>query len=100
LEETIQQHGLVSQETASAMAEVVRKDLEADFGIGITGVLGPSELEGKPAGQVYLAIAGAAGTKEFEFRIPPRRAVIKRRIANTALIELRRLINTQKVSLR
>jgi nicotinamide-nucleotide amidase len=91
--DTIQQYGVVSRETASAMSRAVRQNLEADIGIGITGVAGPSEVEGKPVGQVYLAIASADGVKEFEFRVPPRLVTIKRRIANTALIELRRIIN-------
>jgi PncC family amidohydrolase len=91
--QTIRRYGTVSQETATAMAQAIRKHLQADFGIGITGVAGPSELEGQPVGQVYLSIAGANGVKEASLRVPPRRAVIKRRIANTALIELRRMIN-------
>jgi len=90
---TIERYGAISQETANAMARAVQQNLEADFGIGITGVAGPSELEGRPVGQVYLAIAWANGVKGFDLRIPPRRVVIKRRIANTALIELRRIIN-------
>jgi len=91
--QTLRRYGMASQETATAMAQAIRKHLEADFGIGITGVAGPSELEGQPVGQVYLAIAGANGVKEASLRVPPRRAVIKRRIANTALIELRRMIS-------
>ena len=91
--EVIQKYGAVSQETATAMAQAIRDNLGADFGIGITGVAGPSEVEGKPAGLAYLSIAGANGVKELELRSPPRRPVINRRISNTALIELRRLVD-------
>jgi nicotinamide-nucleotide amidase len=96
--QTIRRYGTVSQETATAMAQAIRKNLSADFGIGITGVAGPQELEGRPVGQVYLSIAGANGIKEASLRVPPRRAVIKRRIANTALIELRRMINALPIA--
>lgn len=89
---TIQKFGVVSRETAAAMARSVRERLGADFGIGIAGVAGPSELEGKPVGLVYLCIAGPNGTKDLELRLPPRRVVIKRRAANQALIELLKLI--------
>jgi nicotinamide-nucleotide amidase len=90
--DTIDRHGAVSAETAQAMARAIRSNLGADFGIGITGVLGPEILEGKPVGQVYIAIAGPEETREFEMRVPPRRIVIKRRASNTALTELRKMI--------
>jgi nicotinamide-nucleotide amidase len=89
----LEQHGLVSQPTATALAQTVREKLGADYGIGIAGVLGPEEQEGQPPGQIYIAIAGAKGQlKEVEMRTPRRRLVIKRRASNTALTELRKLI--------
>ena len=90
--ETIRKYGTVSQETATAMARAVHEKMGADFGIGITGVAGPSEHEGKPVGLAYLSIIGADQIREMELRLPPRRAVIKRRLSNQALIELRKLI--------
>ncbi|MCH8107350.1 MAG: competence/damage-inducible protein A [Chloroflexi bacterium] len=91
--ETLRQHGAVSQETATAMARTIAHNLGADFGIGITGVAGPLEEEGKPVGLMYVAITGPAGEKELQLRVPPRRITIKRRISNTALIELNRMVN-------
>lgn len=90
--EIIEKHGAISAETAEAMAKAIREKLGADFGIGITGVAGPDSLEGKPAGQIYIAIAGPDEVKGFEMRVPPRRIVIKRRASNTALTELRKMI--------
>jgi len=60
--------------------------------LGITGGAGPDTLEGHPVGQVFIAIAGPDEVKGFEIRTPPRRIVIKRRAANTALTELRKMI--------
>lgn len=90
--ETIEKHGGVSQATATAMAKAVLEGLDADYAIGISGVLGPSEIEEKPVGLAYVAIVGAEAVQELELRVPPRRVVIKRRIANQALIELRKMV--------
>ena len=90
--DTINRHGTVSRETALAMAQAARANWGADYGIGITGVIGPEAVEEQPVGQVYVAIAGLASNRELEFRTPPRRIVIKRRVSNTALTELRKLI--------
>jgi nicotinamide-nucleotide amidase len=90
--ETIIKHGTVSQETTTAMAHAIRERMGADLGIGITGVAGPEELEGKPVGLAYLAIASGSQLKEIELRLPRRRTVIKRRLSNQALIELRKMI--------
>ena len=98
--ETIEKHGGVSQATATAMARAVRERFDADFGIGITGVLGPSEIEGKPVGLAYVGIVGVEDVREFELRLPPRRVVIKRRVSNQALIELRKLVATMPLTLR
>lgn len=49
--------GAVSAETAAAMAEGVRAAADADFGVSVTGVAGPTESEGKPVGLVYLGLA-------------------------------------------
>ena len=88
----LEQYGTVSQETATAMAYAARDGMGADYGIAITGVIGPEPVEEQPVGQVYIAIAGKQGNRNLEFRTPPRRVVIKRRVANTALTELRKLI--------
>ena len=90
-------HGTVSQEAANGMAVSALAQLGADYGLGITGAPGPGELEGRPMGLAYIAIARSAGggpqiIREMEVRVPPRRVTIKRRVSNTALIELRKII--------
>ena len=88
----LETHGVVSQETANAMAQAAQSVTAADFGIGLTGVLGPEELEGHRPGTIHIAIAHGNDVREFPLRTPPRRLVIKRRSCNTALTELRKLI--------
>lgn len=56
-EELITRRGAVCDEVAAQMAIGIRTMCNADIGVGITGVAGPGESEGKPAGLVYVAIA-------------------------------------------
>ena len=88
----LKQHGVVSQQTANIMAETVRRNLNADLGLAVTGVPGPGEFEGKPLGLAYIAVTNGEKNREMEMRLPPRQVTIKRRVPNQALIELRRLI--------
>ena len=88
----MQQHGTVSQESATAMAQAIRVKLGADFGIGVTDVPGPLAVEDRPVGLAYFSIASASSVQEQEMRVPPRRITMKRRVANTALIELCKLL--------
>ena len=90
----IERHGTVSQEAAAAMAQAAREVLSAGIGIGITGVARPGATEGKPVGQVYLAIATDSLVQHYESRLPPQRALIRQRAATTALIELRRFLGS------
>jgi len=86
------EHGVVSQQSANAMADTVRRNLNADLGVAVTGVPGPGEFEGKPLGLAYICVTNGEKTREMEMRLPPRRVTIKRRVPNQALIELRRLV--------
>jgi nicotinamide-nucleotide amidase len=95
--EVIERHGPVSQETANAMAQAVRKVLGSDYGIGIAGDDGSPPGDGPTAGLAYLSIVGPNGSKEMELRVPPRRVTVKRRMSNNALIELSKLISSEGV---
>ena len=56
--ETLLQYGAVSHETAIEMARGAREQLDADIGLGITGIAGPGgALPGKPVGLVYIALS-------------------------------------------
>jgi nicotinamide-nucleotide amidase len=53
----IEQNGVVSSATAAAMAEGSSRQMNAEVGIGFTGVAGPDDLEGQPAGTVWIGVA-------------------------------------------
>ena len=91
--EVIEANGAISSETAEAMANAARRGLGADIGVGITGVAGPAEQEGKAVGTVFAAISTESRVRNIALRLPPRRAVVKHRSVTTALVELCRLLN-------
>ena len=89
----ISEHGVVSQQTANAMALAVRERLQADIGVGITGVAGPDPQDGVPVGQVYIAVAtGDGAPEEVSFQFPQSRAAIKRRAVTQAILLLYRAL--------
>lgn len=65
----LQEYGVVSHFTAEAMAQQARQLLKADFGIGLTGVAGPDELEEYPAGTVFIGIATPEGVSSIKVSI-------------------------------
>ena len=87
----IAQHGAVSPEVASALAEGIRVRCKATFGIGITGVAGPmGGTPEKPVGLVYHAIAGENGTEVVEKNFPGDRKRIRWFASQQALDMVRR----------
>ena len=59
----IDKYGVVSAETAAAMAEGVRKTAGSNIGISVTGIAGPTGAEpGKPVGTVYIGLSVAGNT--------------------------------------
>jgi nicotinamide-nucleotide amidase len=68
--ETIDKHGVVSQQVVEGMATGVRNLMESDFGVATTGVAGPSGgTDENPVGTVWIAVASASGivSKRFNF---------------------------------
>ncbi|WP_042356201.1 competence/damage-inducible protein A [Bacillus rubiinfantis] len=56
-QETLAKYGVVSEQCARELAENVARIFATDIGISFTGVAGPTELEGKPVGTIYIGIA-------------------------------------------
>jgi nicotinamide-nucleotide amidase len=57
-------HGAVSEPVARALAEGIRAAGAATWGIGITGIAGPTGgTPEKPVGTVHVALSGPAGTE-------------------------------------
>ena len=59
----LKKYGAVSAPAAKKMAERIRKIFRTDFGVGITGIAGPTGgTKKKPVGLVFIAIAAPGRT--------------------------------------
>ena len=83
--ETLKKYGAVSSKCACEMAAGVRKLMDTDYGISITGNAGPSASEGKPVGLVYIAVANRAIVYWQEHHFDGNRTENKLRIAQAAI---------------
>ena len=88
----IAENGAVSAAVAQAMAEGAREKTKADFALATTGIAGPGGgTQEKPAGTVFIALAGKDGRTKIEKRFfPDDRPTFKELTAQTALELLRR----------
>lgn len=62
-QELIDEHGVVSPETAVAMAKGTRLVCDATWALALTGVAGPDSQDGHPVGEVFIACAGPQGVE-------------------------------------
>ena len=90
----IEQHGAISPQVAEAMAIAAAQGLEADVGIGITGVAGPFEQEGKAVGTVNISVTYKGETRTSHHQMPPRRPLVKNRAVVASLLALVQLLRS------
>jgi nicotinamide-nucleotide amidase len=81
---------VVSPEAASAMAVGARRLLEADVGLGVTGVAGPSTQDDQPVGTVFAAVDLDGDTSVKHVRLSGDRGTIRQLSVITVLDLLRR----------
>jgi PncC family amidohydrolase len=83
----LEREGAVSEPVAVAMALGVRRLLNADLGVSVTGIAGPSGgTPEKPVGTVFIALADRTGhTVVRSFRWEGDRQANKERSAQAAL---------------
>lgn len=86
--ETLKKFGAVSSQCACEMAAGVRRLMNSDYGISITGNAGPSPSEGKPVGLVYIAVANREIVYWQEHHFDGNRTENKLRIAEAAISTL------------
>jgi nicotinamide-nucleotide amidase len=81
---------VVSEAAAMAMADGVRRLLGADAGLATTGVAGPSEQEGQPAGTVWLGVALGDEVSAVHVRLPGDRVRVRQLSVISVMDLLRR----------
>ncbi|MEK7782950.1 MAG: nicotinamide-nucleotide amidohydrolase family protein, partial [Candidatus Binatota bacterium] len=76
---TLEKYGAVSRETALEMAEGIKRQAEADIGLGVTGIAGPTGgRPEKPVGTVWIGIAheGESDARLFRFQGDRERVIL------------------------
>lgn len=91
---TLDAHGAVSHETAKEMAEGLRRHLQLDFSVSITGIAGPDGGSAeKPVGTFFIGLSHREFTHTQHFYFPHERCLFQRYAAFSALDTLRRYIS-------
>ena len=84
---------IISEKTALLMAKNVKKIAKSDFGIGITGIAGPSGgTKRKPIGTVYISVVGDNKSVTEKFLFKGNRLSIKKKAAKSSLELLKRCL--------
>jgi nicotinamide mononucleotide (NMN) deamidase PncC len=76
------------------MAKGVRTLLKADIGLSVTGVAGPDEQDGLPAGTVFVGLAFDGREEHVALRLPGDRPRVRAYSAISALDALRRSLDS------
>ena len=85
-QEILDRYGAVSPWTAGYMASGVRKLMQADIAVSVTGLAGPGGDEfGHPVGTVYVSYDSDAKSLVREFSFPGNREDVRRQTIEAAL---------------
>ena len=97
-EETLREHGAVSEATVLEMAEGCLDALGCDWSIAVSGIAGPGGgTPEKPVGTVWIAIGHRGGTPTAQrFQFPGDRASVRERAQVSALGALFRRMNDER----
>lgn len=89
-EETLQQYGAVSSQTAEEMARGAARTAGADVAVSITGIAGPDGgTPEKPVGLVYIGCYVQGSVQVEEYHFSGSRMKIRESVTASALVQLR-----------
>jgi nicotinamide-nucleotide amidase len=91
----LDRYGAVHADVASAMAEGVRRRLDATFGVATTGVAGPDPADGQPVGTVYIAASGQLSTVRRKLSLAGSRQSIRDQAVVQSLLLLQGMLKAE-----
>ncbi len=92
-QQTLVDHGAVSEETAREMARGARKVLGADLAVSITGIAGPTGgTAEKPVGTVCFSLVTPDSQQEYTFHFSGKRPLVQAKAATMGLDLVRRYL--------
>ena len=83
---------VVSAQAAGEMAEGAAALLQAEIGLSLTGVAGPTVQDGQPIGTVFVGLKGPWGLEVTSLSLSGQRQLVRERAATSALDILRRAL--------
>jgi nicotinamide-nucleotide amidase len=95
-DDVLAEHGPVHPTVAEQLAEGARDRVNADYGVGITGVAGPGTQGGRPVGEVHVGIASPHGVTTGEYHFEGNRDEIRLAAAAAALSDLVTALDRQR----
>ena len=95
LAELINQHSVVSQEVAVAMAQGAKKEFGSTWAIATTGVAGPGPSDGVEAGTVWVAIVGPIN-QSIELSLAGDRDAVRNASVSSAIATFARILRHRK----
>jgi len=93
---TIDKYGVVSQEIAGEMCGHGRSIFATDYCVSFTGNAGPTALEGKPVGEIYIGVATWQNASVFKFNLQGSRDEIREQALMLAKNILMAFLNESK----
>lgn len=87
--ETLKEYGAVSSQTAEQMADGVRKALNADIGVSVTGIAGPDGgSDNKPVGTVFIGYSDVNTTFSVKYNLFGNRSMIRSKAADRMILTI------------
>lgn len=93
----LDEHGAVHPDVAREMADGVRRLLDADYGVGTTGVAGPDAQDGRAPGTFHVAVEGPWGGEVTSVDAP--RVAVSRSDVRAAACDAALALLLRRVSL-
>ncbi len=92
--EIIAEHGAISKQCAKQMAENVKNLMKTNIGISFTGVAGPTSVEGKDVGTVYIGVSiDCRPTEVYKLQLAGIRELIQNRTVKHGLYLILKQMN-------